>query len=56
MHERTKLDGLTAARFYAAMMIVLLHVSTMPQLPLPTYLHFINRHFSLGVKMFFVIS
>jgi peptidoglycan/LPS O-acetylase OafA/YrhL len=56
MQKRTKLDGLTAARFYAALMIVLFHLAAMPNLELPAYLQFIPGHFALGVPLFFVIS
>jgi len=56
MRERVKLDGLTAARFYAALMIVMFHVAQMPKLTMHPDLIFVSAHFGLGVPLFYTIS
>jgi peptidoglycan/LPS O-acetylase OafA/YrhL len=56
VQERTKLDGLTAARFYAALMIVIFHVAAMPELSLPQWLESICKNLTLGVPLFFLVS
>jgi len=58
MIERIKLDGLVAARFFAALMVVLFHLVAMPNpdLQIPPSLSFIRNHLAIGVPLFFAIS
>ena len=55
-NARHKLPGLHSLRGIAALMIVVFHVSGIPQLKLPDQLLFINNYFGLGVALFFTIS
>jgi peptidoglycan/LPS O-acetylase OafA/YrhL len=56
MNERIKLDGLLAARCYAAMSIVLFHLALLANLDMPPYLSFVTRYFGIGVPLFYVVS
>lgn len=57
MKEDQKLRGLDATRFWAAMLIVLFHIVTMQNLPVPDYLSMIRNQFGrLAVPLFFTVS
>lgn len=54
--SRTELEGLIAVRFFAAATIILYHLVTIPALAAPRSLGFIEKYFSYGVPLFYMVS
>ncbi|MER8674726.1 MULTISPECIES: acyltransferase [unclassified Mesorhizobium] len=53
---RIELPGLLAMRCYAALAVLLVHLITLPKLPIPAQLSFIPTHLIYGVPLFYVVS
>lgn len=53
---RIELPGLLAMRCYAALAIMLFHLTALPKLQIPGYLSFVPTHFSFGVPLFYIVS
>jgi peptidoglycan/LPS O-acetylase OafA/YrhL len=56
MTKRVQLDGANAARFYAALSIVLFHLLALTKIEIPPYLTFIKNYGGFGVPLFYVLS
>lgn len=55
MHQRN-LEGINAARFYAALSIALFHMAVLAKLDLPPCLIFIRNYGAFGVPLFYILS